>query len=322
MRVCRQSKPAIWLGVLLCLVSLPVQSTHAQAETTLLIDPAAASLAPGEGARLALSVHEANDVYGVEIHIQFEPAVVQVVDQDPDKPGIQVAGGDFFDLTEGFLITNQVDNGTGEITYAFTQLLPATPKQGDGELLSFEIQAVAVGESQVVLELAILANADGESLPFSARGGQVTVVGEGAETPTARPASSTPPGTPGQASPTATSPPILPTGTPLAVTPSATSAESLPTSGLTPTRRPTAIQDAADTAMAMAIAAITDQPSPSPTRTRLAVPTARPAGTTEAEQSPPVFGTWWPWALGLLVLLIVGSGIIYFLRSRRGQKAE
>lgn len=353
MRLRWQTNPAVWLGVLLCLVSLPVRSTRAQAETTLLIEPAAASLAPGEGVRLALAINEASDVYGFEVRIQFDPAVIQVVDQDLDKPGIQVAAGDFFDLNEGFLIANQADNGAGEITYAFTLLSPATPKQGDGDLISFEVQALAAGQSQIVLESAILATTDGESLPFSARGGQVTVAGEGAETPTALPLSSTPTGTPGQASPTATSPPITPTGTPAAgvptatpaaVTPTATPGEALPTASLTPTGQPSATQGARytetaapaspsptdlsiDEATATAIAAVTAQPSPSPTRTRLAVPTARAAGPQEEEQPPSGFGAWWLWAVGLLVLLIgvlviAGLVIAYFLRARRGQEAE
>ena len=342
MRFCWQTKPAVWLVVLLCLVSLPVRSIRAQAETTLLIEPATASLAPGRGGRIALVINEASDVYGFEVRIQFDPAVVQVVDQDPDRSGIQVAAGDFFDLNEGFLIANQADNGRGEISYAFTLLAPATPVEGSGVLLSFEIQAASAGQSQVNLESAILSSADGLSLPFSAQGGQVIVVGEGEETPTDLPPSSTPAGTPGGAEPTATSSPGTPPGTPgeglstatpVSVAPSGTPGEAPPTPGDTATDQPPATQAAQHTGTAApaspsptslsthepaptVMALATGQPSPPPTRTSLAVPKARATAAPEDGQSRSGLGAGWLWVVGLLVLLVAGLVIGYFLRAK------
>jgi hypothetical protein len=348
MRFCRQTKPAVWLVVLLCLVSLPVRSIRAQAETTLRMEPATASLAPGTGVRIDLVINEASDVYGFQVRIQFDPSVVQVVDQDPDRPGIQVTAGDFFDLNEGFLIANQADNGRGEITYAFTLLAPATPVEGTGVILSFEMQAAAAGQSQVNLESAILSSADGLSLPFSAQEGQVIVVGEGEETPTELPPSSTPAGTPPGGEPTATSPPVtptktptegVPTSTPASVTPTETPGEARPTSGDTATNpppataaaeytgtaapaspSPTSLSTREPTSTVMALG--TGQTSPPPTRTSLAVPTARATASPEEEQPGAGFGAGWLWAVSLLFLLIAGLVIGYFLRTRGEKDAD
>ena len=65
-------------------------------------------VAAGQTAPLSVAVTDVQDLYGMELHLRFDPAVVQVADADPGKDGIQVAAGDF--LSADFVAQNQADN--------------------------------------------------------------------------------------------------------------------------------------------------------------------------------------------------------------------
>lgn len=315
------ARPAVWLAMLTCLILLPVQSTSAQGGTTLSVEPSASALAPGERTTLALTIRDAREIYGFEALIQFDPGVLQVLDQDSGTPGIQVAAGDFFDEGEGFRAANRADNETGEIRYGFTLLAPAAPKEGDGTLLLFRFQAVAPGQSQVAIASAILASTDGESLPFTAEGGQITVVGEGEDTPTPATPSPTSSATPGGAGPTAPQPSLTPTGTPGEVLPTSTPAAmtSTPTPlGTGPTPSDTPAVEPTATGIEQTAA----PPTVTPTRTRLAVPTAVPSARPSEEQSPAETRGWWLWVVVFMGLLAAGVTAGYYLRRRSQQNRE
>jgi len=54
-------------------------------------------------------------LFGASYRLTFDPQVLQVVDADPTKPGVQVQGGEIF--TEDAWENSIVDNTTGVITY-------------------------------------------------------------------------------------------------------------------------------------------------------------------------------------------------------------
>jgi hypothetical protein len=160
------------------------------------IKPEILRLNPGQEANITIAIDSASNLYGFELHLKFDSTIIQVVDSDSDLPGVQVHPGDIFDLNQTFLVINQVDNETGEITYAITLLAPASPVTGDGTLIQFDIQAAAVGTSALELVDVIMASPDGEALPFTEFDGQVIVEADeiGSPIPTQIPVSSpTPP---------------------------------------------------------------------------------------------------------------------------------
>jgi hypothetical protein len=331
--------------ILACLILVLEEGARAQAEATLSLEPATVSLAPGKRTAVDLAIRDASGVNGFEVFVHFDPAVIQVVDQDPDTPGVQVAAGDFFDVNQGFLVANQADNEAGEVIYAFTLLAPATPRQGDGILLSFEFEAAAVGQSQVILESAILASTDGEALPFSVQDGQVDVVGVGGETPLPTAPPVTPSETPGQVPQTPTGPATTPSETPAGTVPTLTAPSIMPsetpigmllTPSPTPALQPSATQgvhytetttpaSSAPTTLPSSEAAnrsedTAPQPTVTATRTRLAVPVARPTTRADEEKSPVGLRAGWLCAVGLLGLLAVALAAGYFVRA--GGKKE
>ena len=67
------------------------------------------------------------DLYGAEVHLTFDPAVLQVQDADSNAPGEQIAPGEEFSKGRGFVALNRFDNQRGTIDLAATLVNPAEP---------------------------------------------------------------------------------------------------------------------------------------------------------------------------------------------------
>ncbi len=211
----------------------------AQSAATVSLAPAEPVLAAGETTTLTIQVAGASDLYGVELHLQYDPAVLQVLDADVNQAGVQLRPGDLLDPGAGFTVANRADNEAGALDYAITLLAPAEAVSGDGVLVSFDVRALADGSSELMLSV-ILASAEGESLPVTVEGGWLTV-GSG---PSTRPLP-----TPTTAGPRATSTPQPATP---AQTPTATGAPP----GQTPIRTPVARQPTPTTSQSTSVAGI------------------------------------------------------------------
>ena len=112
-----------------------------EAAPTVSLGGAVLEVAAGQTAPLSVVVTDIQDLYGMELHLRFDPAVLQVADADPNKDGIQVTAGDF--LSADFVAQNQADNQTGSIDYAVTQVSPNEPKSGSGTLFVIRFQGDA-----------------------------------------------------------------------------------------------------------------------------------------------------------------------------------
>jgi hypothetical protein len=164
------------LFVVICLNFPTLTTLFDQPDPLVHFDPSSTAILIGEREQVDLVIKNANQLYGFEVRIRFDPDVVQVVDQDQESPGAQIAPGDFYNVNQGFLVVNKADNDVGEIIFAFTLLAPAVPLNGDGILLSIEIQGIKEGTNPLELVSMILANKDGESLPLSTSDGEISVI--------------------------------------------------------------------------------------------------------------------------------------------------
>lgn len=178
-------------GVVLIVSFLTVA---AQASTIVQVTPPMLSIGYGERAQFSIEVMNAENMYGFELHVSYDPTMIQVVDGDPSVAGIQLLPGDLYEVGQGFLVASDADNETGMALYAFTLLAPAAPMEGNGTLAMVEVEAIGGGSSAIDLEEVILASPDGEALPFVANDGEVVVEGAPEDIPTA-PAMSTEPST-------------------------------------------------------------------------------------------------------------------------------
>lgn len=215
------SKRANVIAVLLLLVALvsalPAAQVAAQTSTVRLT-PASQAIGVGQSATVTLRAENVDSLYGYQVELSFDAAVLEVVDADAAKTGVQVSLGTF--LKPDFVQQNNADNATGRVTVVISQLAPTTPVSGSGDLLTITFKGKVNGQSTIGFADLKLAKSDGTEIVATTQTAQITV---GTSTqPTATPTATltpTPTTTPATPTPTATGTPPTATPTP---TPTAT----------------------------------------------------------------------------------------------------
>ena len=109
-------------------------------------------------------VTDVKDMAAAELHLVFNPDVLEVVDADLDTSGIQISPGNF--PAGAGIIKNQADNQTGRIN--FTSYLLSNVVSGTGVLASISFRAKAVGTCGVSFDFNALENR--ETKVLSSRG--------------------------------------------------------------------------------------------------------------------------------------------------------
>jgi hypothetical protein len=170
-------KKAIWLFAALVVVFLAVLSVVAVARSvasaTLTVEPLASTVVVGESTTVDLVVRDVADLYGVQLQITFDPGKVRVLDADLGAPGVQIDPGTC--PAPDFVVTNEVSNATGTISYTVTALNPSPACNGDGLMARVEFEALTVGSSAIHFSDSILANPDGLEIPADTQDGTLTV---------------------------------------------------------------------------------------------------------------------------------------------------
>lgn len=160
-------------AVCLALLGLPMGAA-AQTAAVAAVTPADDSVGVGQTIDLAVEARDVQALYGMDVTMTYDPALVEVVDADPALPGDQVAMGLFLDA--GMAVINQADNAAGRIHFVMTQLNPAEPKSGSGILLVIRFRGKQEGETLVKLTDVQLATRDGEAIAVTVRDGRLRVI--------------------------------------------------------------------------------------------------------------------------------------------------
>jgi len=196
------------LGAILGLVLLTVLPAAAAGQNAVVrSDPAQLEVNAGQIATLSVVLADAQNVYGIDVSATFDPQLVEVVDADPAKDGIQATPGAF--PKPDFVARNVADNQAGTLRYAITQINPTEPASGTGVLFTVQLQAKAAGgEAPFTIGPLEMADRTGQLLDVQAESSVIRVVPAEQATPTQAPAAavteSTPAPTPAAAGPTAT----------------------------------------------------------------------------------------------------------------------
>ena len=149
------------------------RDTAADSQTLLRPDPLSVGLKSGEQGAVSILVDNAQQMYGVEFHLQFDPDVVEVVDADSTKPGVQIKPGDW--LSNTFVAVNKVDNETGKIDFAVTLLNPAPPVSGSGPIATITFKAKNDGNSPLKVDKEIIASREGNEIKSVWQNGAIGV---------------------------------------------------------------------------------------------------------------------------------------------------
>jgi hypothetical protein len=119
-------------------------------------------------------VENVTGLVAAQLELAYDPAVVQVIDADPNQDGVQVSVGGAF--TGGFIAQNMVDTVNGRIFFAAT--LIGSSINGTGELISIDWQPVATGTSVIALQNIILANTLAETIDATLADGSFQVISD------------------------------------------------------------------------------------------------------------------------------------------------
>jgi LysM repeat protein len=209
----------IGLALLLTtLFSTPIGPGLAQGPT-VVIDPPSREVAVEATTTVDIRIENVSDLFGAEVHLTFDPALLEGVDADAGKAGVQIQPGTF--LSPDFTAQNEVDQAAGKVDFAISQMAPHGPVSGSGVLATITFKGKAVGISPINFVNVILAAPGGVQINAGTQGGSLTVIGDvtPTPTPTVTPTQTpTPTGTPtstpdGNSTPTHTPTPT-PTATP------------------------------------------------------------------------------------------------------------
>jgi hypothetical protein len=258
-------------------------------------EPAALTLAAGETQTVAIVIESAAEVYGIDVRASFDPALVEIVDANPGREGVQMTPGDF--PQPDFVALNAADNAAGALRYAVTQVNPTPPASGSGTVFTIQVRGRAAGTSLLRIDLVEMANRSGELLAVTTSDGTITITGTAAAQPTGialtLPAEEQPPAPPAAATASAatatanaatTNPPAdnapLPTTAAPPATSEATTSQPAPTAAPGETVNPAAPSEG-NTAAPQSSSADTNQP-PADAPTAAAPQTDDPSATSPA----------------------------------------
>lgn len=209
--------------IIICLflaLNAPSAFAQAPAEAIVYFIPEETRLQVGELVEMVIEVAEVQGLYGFDLQLTFDPQILEVVDADPARDGVQVQQGDFLDI--GFIARNETDNQNGRVWFVMTQLNPSEAKSGAGALIVVQFRSrQSPGETLVEIAHIQLANRDGVEIPAKVQPVRVEVTAAPENYPT-QPAPSLPAtDTPLPVAPTVTST-SLPPSTPTLVAPAPT----------------------------------------------------------------------------------------------------
>ncbi len=173
------------LAIVVLGVFSPRYAGAAQSTAVVRPDPALLELKPGSDGSVALWFENAQDLYGLEVHLTFDPDLVQVVDSGSGQSGVQLQAADW--LKDAFVAANRADNASGKIDFAATLLSPSPPVSGSKAFVTITLRARQAGVSLLKISSAILATRDGQVIQSQWQDGQVRVSGEGQAPPTSSP---------------------------------------------------------------------------------------------------------------------------------------
>jgi len=178
------------LVIIFCiLLAAPFQPASAQSGSAVFrTDPPVLQVGMGQIETIKIILGNAEGVYGIDYQATFDPSVVEVVDSNPVREGIQVIPGDF--IKPDFLVINTVDNKAGTIHYVITQVNPTSPASGSGVVLLIQFRGIKLGGKTTLISTSVqIADRRGNKLPNEDKGGEIIVVPPKPPTPTIVPTS-------------------------------------------------------------------------------------------------------------------------------------
>ena len=127
----------------------------------------------GIGAEVDLQLDNIIDVYGLQVEITFDSSMLEVVDADDNTVGTQIDTG--VCPAPNFVVANDTDNSSGQISYAVTQLNPTIPCDG-GTVATVQFTCLAEGISAIDITTSVVSDSSGSSLVHDTQNGTIECI--------------------------------------------------------------------------------------------------------------------------------------------------
>lgn len=171
----RQTWTSIISILSLVLVLLPA-NVWAESGAVIRFVPSSTTARVGDTVNVDIEIDGVSDLYAVEVHVAFDAARLQVLDDNPTEPGIQILPGSMFPKSDpSYVVTNNADNTAGKVDFAITLLAPESPLAGSGTLATIRFAAREEGTAQLSWDFAQMADKDGKAIPHTKTGQAITI---------------------------------------------------------------------------------------------------------------------------------------------------
>lgn len=128
---------------------------------------------PGEVVYVNVLAKNFTDLYSAELHLQYNPLILQAVDEAGNSANKAIEGDVF--TNSKFVAKNSISPETGKIDYAVTFLGNVDGKSGTGCLLKQKFKILKKEASEIQCTEILLINKDLEYIPFEKSGVVINV---------------------------------------------------------------------------------------------------------------------------------------------------
>jgi hypothetical protein len=153
----------------------PAASVQADALAELKVAPSSVLVGPRGLLTVTVTIDGVENLYGADVLLNYDPALLQVVDAEPGQPGVQVPCGSLLDPLQSYVVRNSADNAAGSVHYALSLMRPAASVSGGGVLFSIPFRAVGSGVTRLEVVRATLASGDVLLIPATTSNAWVAV---------------------------------------------------------------------------------------------------------------------------------------------------
>ncbi len=134
----------------------------AQSGAKVTLTPQKLALAPGDTGMLEIRIADVAQLAGAEVHLTYDPALLEIADADPEMEGVQINHGDL--LSPDFVVQNVSDKSGGTIDYAIVCMPVDKAVSGSGVLARINFAVRAEGEAEIAIRSVLLSNMQGQPI--------------------------------------------------------------------------------------------------------------------------------------------------------------
>lgn len=142
--------------------------------STLYLDPYTMTVGSSAVFTIDLKARKMVDLYGGQLAVTFDPKVLQVVDQDPGRPGAQIVPADF--PKPDTVLRNAANNATGRLEYFFTLTGEKPGVSGAGTVAHIVLRGVGPGRSLMAITDTVLSDPQSLAIPSKTENALITVL--------------------------------------------------------------------------------------------------------------------------------------------------